>query len=137
MANSIPGIADRPRGLLEDSSPCRCLGVDSGLRGSPMDGASNPVSLPLSPPLDPRVRALLTSLGRPRRLDAGEVALHRGRPEPFVQLVASGVLLADAGIEPIRLGRGRRPGRRMPVVVLTAGDVFGESALAELSPTEW
>ena len=102
-----------------------------------MEGASNPASLPLTPALDPRVRGLLSSMGRPRRLAANEVALHRGRLEPFVHVVVSGVLLVEAGIEHIPLRAGSRPVRRSPVAVLMAGDVFGEWALAELSPTGW
>ena len=102
-----------------------------------MQGASNPASLPLTSPLDPRVRGVLSSMGRVRRLDANEVTLHRGRPEPFVHVVVSGVLLVEAGIEPVPLGAGSRPGRRSPVAVLMAGDVFGEVALADLSPTGW
>ena len=102
-----------------------------------MEGASNPASLPLTPALDPRVRGLLSSVGRPRRLAANEVALHRGRLEPFVHVVVSGVLLVEAGIEHIPLRAGSRPVRRSPVAVLMAGDVFGEWALAELSPTGW
>jgi len=77
------------------------------------------------------------SMGRPRNLAVGEVALHRGSPEPFVQGGVSGVLLVEAGIDPIRLRVGSLPGRPSPVAVLMAGDVFGEWALAELSPTAW